>query len=194
MLKGYTTRQEVENYLLITIDASFYAQVDAWIESVEAYIDRRTGRNFVADVAASVRKYDGDGSNIQLIDDAVAITKVEVDDEEIVPDSSTEEGYFAYPTNDLPKTKLETDGNLFAQGRQNVEVTAKWGYSVAVPTDIKRAATVFVAGIINFSDEGKGEVSSETIGAYSVSYKTTQERDDFNRAIETLKAYKKFTF
>jgi len=194
MLKGYTTRQEVENYLLITIDASFYAQVDAWIESVEAYIDRRTGRNFVADVAASVRKYDGDGSNIQLIDDAVAITKVEVDDEEIVPDSSTEEGYFAYPANDLPKTKLETDGNLFAQGRQNVEVTAKWGYSVAVPTDIKRAATVFVAGIINFSDEGKGEVSSETIGAYSVSYKTTQERDDFNRAIETLKAYKKFTF
>jgi hypothetical protein len=194
MLKGYTTRQEVENYLLITIDSSFYAQVDRWIEAVEAYIDKMTGRNFVADSVASIRKFDGDGTNELLIDDCVAITKVEADDEEIVPETSTEEGYFAYPANDLPKTKLEADDNLFIKGRQNIEVTAKWGYSVAVPTDIKQAATVFVAGIINFSDEGKGEVASETIGAYSVSYKTTQERDDFNRAVDTLKNYKKFTF
>jgi hypothetical protein len=194
MPKGYTNLQEIQNYLLITIDSSFYTQINGWIEAVESYIDKMTGRNFVADAAASVRKYDGDGSNILLIDDCVAITKVEVDDEEIVPDSSTEEGYFAYPTNELPKTKLETDGSLFGSGRQNIEVTAKWGYSVAVPADIKQAATIFVSGIINFSDEGKGEVQSESIGAYSVSYKTSQERDDFNRAIDTLKNYKKFTF
>jgi hypothetical protein len=164
MAKGYTTRQAVENYLLITIDASFYTQITTWLEQIEKYIDTVTGRNFVADTVASIKKYDGDGSNKLLIDDCIAVTKVEVDDEEL--DSETDDPdfpeYYTYPANSLPITRLESDSGVFVPGRKIVEVTAKWGYSAAAPADIAFAATVLLAGIINYSNDSEGEVKSMT--------------------------------
>jgi hypothetical protein len=75
-----------------------------------------------------------------------------------------------------------------------VKVTGKWGYSAAAPGPIKQAATILVAGIINYSWNAEGEVQSMTIGRYSVSYKTDSGWKDFERIPNILKSYKKFTF
>ncbi len=193
--KGYTTRVQIEDYLTITIDPAFYSRIDAWIGSIERYIDHRTGRNFVADAAASKRVYDGDGESNLLIDDCVAVTKLEIDETEIDSDD-----YYLYPENaiakGIPISQIKLFGARFSRcglTRQNIWVTAKWGYSTVAPEDIALAATVLVAGIINFSLNSEGEVKSMTVGRYSVSYRDKSEWADYDRANEILDSYEKIT-
>lgn len=191
MAKGYTTEAEVENYLLIDIDSWFSTQITGWIEVVEKFIDNLTGRNFKADTTASEKLYDGDGSNSLLIDDCVEITKLEIDEQEL---KEVDEEFYAYPANDECKDEIQLPSAVFTEGYQNVAVTAKWGFSVAVPADIKFAATVLLAGIINQSLPHEGEVQSMSVGSFQVSYKTEQQQSDYDKAMKILESYKKFTF
>lgn len=197
--KGYTTRQQIENYLLITIDPSFYTQVDNWIEEIEDYIDQITGRNFVADSADAVRYYDGDNSASLLIDDAVSISEIKIgDNDALVADTTpldADGDFILYPANRLPISKIQLRASSFpSTPLRCIKVTGKFGYSVAAPADIMQAATILVAGIINYSWNAEGEVSSMTIGRYSVTYKTDQSWKDFERVPDILKHYRKFTF
>jgi hypothetical protein len=198
MSKGYTTRQAIENYLLITIDPSFYTQVDTWIEEIEDYIDQITGRNFKADANASARYYDGGNSSKLLIDDAVAITEVKIGDTVMAKDSDpllADGDYILYPANRLPITRIQLRGAYFPSSPLRcVKITGKWGFSVAVPAAIVQAATVLVSGIINYSWNAEGEVKSMSIGRYSVTYKDEKQWQDFDRIKETMALYKKFTF
>lgn len=198
----YTSIQDVENYLLTEIDIGFEPQVEKWIDAVEKFIDKYTGRNFKADATASVKKYDGfnvaenfrssaKSQKELFIDDCVEVTEVKITDfvTPVVP--STE--YLLYPANSLPKRriKLKHDSSYsFVWGEQNIEITAKWGYSVNPPADIVFAATILVAGIINY---GKGTqiVRTETIGNYSVSYQDELGWQDFERAMDILNQYQK---
>jgi hypothetical protein len=183
-MKNYTDIQTIENYLLQGIDLGFEPQVEAWIEAMENQIDKETGRNFVADAAASERLFDGDGDREIFIDDCVEIEKVEVDGAEV--------DYFAYPANETPKIKIAMEYRRFTRGRQNVAVTAKWGYSAAVPADIKFACTVLVAGIINEGANSEGEVGSITMGRYNVVYRKKEQIDDFNNIGNILKKYQRY--
>ena len=54
-MKNYTDKTSIENYMLKTIDVSFASQISAWIEAMENFIDKHTGRNFVAGSTASER-------------------------------------------------------------------------------------------------------------------------------------------
>ena len=190
-MKGYTTEAKVENYLLIDIDSWFSSQITGWIEVVEKFIDNFTNRNFKADAAASEKLYDGDGSNSLLIDDCVEITKLEIDEEEL---KEVDEEFYSYPANDECKDEIQLPSAVFTEGYQNVAITAKWGFSVAVPADIDFAATVLLAGIINQSLPHEGEVQSMAVGSFQVSYKTEQQQSDYDKAMKILESYKKFTF
>jgi len=186
--KGYTSRQEVENYLLLNIDSSFHDQVDRWIAEVEKYIEQVTGRVFVADSEDSEKLYDGNDLASIIVDDFVEVTKVEIDDSEI---AST--GYITYPANEIPKTRIKYKDGIFPVGDQNIKVTAKWGYSVAVPDDIKMAATSLVSGIVRFNkDAQNGEKKSMTIGRFSVTYGSEREKNDMLTAVAILDNYKKY--
>jgi len=187
-MKGYTSRQQIEKYLQVTIPASYYAQINLWIGQIEKYIDRKTDRNFIADASATARLFDGDGETTFLINDAVSITKIEIDDEQLTTDE-----YYLYPANDTPKKKIVLDGRYFTKGKQNIKITAKWGYSTIVPDDIILAATVLVAGIYNSYGSGK-EVKAESIGNYSVTYATETGWDDFENANEIIESYIKHGF
>lgn len=200
-MKGYTSRDRVEKYLLITIDETFHAQVDEWIEDIEAHIEKETGRVFVADGVASARHFDGDGTRRIDVDDCVSIEKVEigVDESGYGGLTSVESADYMTLPNDAvakgkPMKRIELRGGVWPRLRQGVKVTGKWGYASAAPSDIRLAATVLVAGIINYSNPAAGEVSSETIGRYSVSYKTEKQWQDFEKVAEILKSYKRFTF
>lgn len=170
----YTTEAKLETYLneAITTGAA-----DDAIAAAEKIIDEYTGRNFKADATAAARLFDGDGSQEQVIDDCVEITKVEVGSNaygdsftEIPATGST--GYIKLPANNsalgVPIRKILSRTMYFIEGVQNHRITAKWGYSAAAPADIVIAATILAAFMyLDGRDEG---IKSEGIGAYSVSY------------------------
>lgn len=182
-----TTIEKVENYTLLDVEEYFQPTVQEYIDSVTAYIERFTGRKFTADEEASERIYDGTDSAELFIDDAVEITEVKLFDEVL-----EETDYKLYPANSLPKTRIILPYRIFHSGAQNVTVTAKWGYGEEVPADLEMAATVMVAGIINTQTSTDGEVQSETIGRYSVTYKTgSSQEHDFEDAQRILKMYRR---
>jgi uncharacterized protein YunC (DUF1805 family) len=180
----YTNIQTIENYLLTEIDLSFQDQVKDWIKAMSAFIEKETGRVFIADTEASVRKYDGDGTDSLIIDDCIEIETVKVDNEEV--------DFLVYPANKTPYTTIKLEDGYFTDGYQNVEVTAKWGYSENVPEDIKFVATVLVAGIIQHSLAHEGEVSSMTMGRYTVSYKNDRQLKDYEQVVKILEDYRRY--
>jgi hypothetical protein len=184
-LKNYCTIEDIENYLLIEIDASFEGQIESWMEAIEKYVDRMTGRNFKAGTEATKRLYDGDKSRELFIDDCVEIESVKVDNENV--------DYYAYPANELPKIKIELKNDYFTRGKQNVSVMAKWGYSADVPGDIKFVCTVLMAGIINNAANTDGEVKSLSLGAYNITYKDQKQTGDYDNAMKILENYRRMT-
>jgi hypothetical protein len=188
-----TTIEKVENYALIEIEESYEPTVQTFINAVTAYIERYTGRVFAdpeEDIEATDLIYDGTNGDEIFIDDAIEVTGVNIGDDELdITD------FVVYPSNRLPKTRIILPYRIFTTGNQNVTVTAKWGYG-SVPADISLAATVMVAGIINgqnSQDTDNREVQSETIGRYSVTYKSgSQQATDYLNAKETLKMYKRY--
>lgn len=203
--KGYTTPTKVREFLGLS---SLVISVDFYIESAEQIIDQETNRNFAADSADVERLFDGDGSNTLLIDDAISITKLEIGSDpfgtsftEIVLGGSN--GYVKYPSNYaeklVPITKLILNSESFIRGRQNQKITAKFGYCAIanIPADVSFAATVIAAGIYNFGNAsgGSGDIKSESIGNYSVTYDIGSggggKWGDFERAKEIIKKYRR---
>lgn len=188
--KGYTDVNKIQNYMLITIEPWFLTQIDDWIETVENYIDRKTGRSFVPPAAASARYFDGNGSREMRFDEASEITEVMIDDVVILPAV-----YVTKPYNTVPIKSILLDEDVFAVGEKNIKITAKWGQ--ALPKEIEFAATVLMAGIINYarSDEGAGEIQSMTVGRYSVTYATGSKQEGDAMEVENiLKGYKRYHF
>jgi hypothetical protein len=179
-----TSIEKVESYLLITVDEDFRDEVEDFIEAVQAYVERFTGRTFSADSEATARLYDGSGTGELWIDDAAEVTEVKIDGEVLTTDE-----YVTYPANRKPITRIILHYRVFREAAQNVSVKAKWGYGAAVPADLELAATMLVADIINVANTvGGGDVASETIGRYSVTYTTGSS--PANASPEALRAHK----
>lgn len=183
-----TTIQKVKDYSLIEIESAYEPVIQDYIDAVTAFIERYTGRSFTTDEEATERVFDGTDTGEIFIDDAVEITEVKDGDNVIVADN-----YRLYPSNRLPKTRIILPSSNFSIGAQNIAVTAKWGFG-AVPKDLEFAATVMVAGIINSQNTDDKDIQSETIGRYSVTYKTgTSQEHDFSNAKKILKMYRKLS-
>lgn len=180
----YTSKARIVNYLMTSIADTFNEQIDEWIESAESYIEKETGRVFVADEEFSDRKFDGDGDNFLLIDDCIEINLVEVDDGEVE--------FLQYPANSLPITMIKLDKSKFSRGNQNVTVNAKWGYSEEPPADIILAATILAAGIVSNGINKEGKTQSETVGPYSVTYSDEKGWDDLDQMKNILSKYNRF--
>ncbi len=188
-----TTKANVEKYLLTTIDSSFDTQIAAWIAGVDEYINHETRRQIEADASESSHRYDGIGKHKLMIDDFVSISKVETyaSITDVDPEDITEYMYY-YPANSTPKWRLESTLHL-PVGQQNIAVTGIRGtYATgSIPADITQAATVLVAGIVNYSNQSEGEIKSESIGRYTVTYVTEKQSNDYNMAMGTLEHHKR---
>jgi hypothetical protein len=182
-----TTKANVEKYLLTAIDSSFDAQITAWIAAAEKHINRMTNRQIIADTAPAEYKYSGNKKDYMHVDDFIDIDTVEMDGVDITDD------IFFEPANRLPYFKLVYDEGVFEKGKQNIVVTGRRGYadSAAIPEDLVFAATVLVAGIVNFSNNSSGEIKSESIGGYSVTYVSDSQKNDFTRAEAIIKSYRR---
>lgn len=186
-MKGYTNIKNIENYLLTEIDLGFEEQIEEWIEQAESIIEKETGRVFIADKEASTRKYDGDGDTILFIDDCISIESVKIGDDEIE--------VYSYPANYTPTTRIVSTSR-FTRGKQNIEVTAKWGYSENVPADIKQVATLLVAGSIDKGLNPKGDINTISLGQYSAGFgseimkEKMKERENLIKSI--LEKYRRY--
>lgn len=210
--KGYTTEEKINEFLNTTIAAG---AADDYILAAQEWIDKYSGRNFKADAAASERFYNGNSKQDLCIDDCVQVTKVErgldayKDSEEEIS-AGGQSGYFLFPNNHVTLSPTVNDGHpiqtirlrdrVWLGGFGNHTITAKWGFSVAVPDDISFAATVIAAGMYNFNrgGGGSGDIKSEKIGNYSVSYDvgTSSGSDkwgEFSRAKTIVNNYKKWS-
>lgn len=188
-----TTKNNVEKYLLTAIDSSFDTQIAAWIAAVDEYINHETKRQIEADAAESTHRYDGLGKTKLMIDDFVSISEVKVfsDIDDVTGTDYTDYMYY-YPANSTPKWRLDAT-KVLPIGKQNVAVTGVRGAYApgSIPADITLAATILVAGIVNYSNQSEGEVKSESIGRYTVTYVTEKQSNDYLNAIKTLQHHKR---
>lgn len=190
----YTTTAKVQEYTDVAQeDVSLVAEL---ITDVSREMDRMANRTLVCDEIVSgedtpIKYFDGDGTSQYFIDDAWNIEKVEVGDawgDNFVENTE----YVAYPV-DAPHKALIFKSASPVKGFQNIKVTANFGLFETTPADIEFACTVLVAGILN-SKNSNGEITSERIGNYSVSYDTAQGGQDYKRALEIINSYRRINF
>lgn len=194
----YTTKTQVENYLLTTIQAVFDSQITTWINAVDAWIDTYTGREFESS-ADTTRLYDGNGTRTLLIDDITALTQIDLinRDGTVSDTNSNATDWFLYPENSGFQNKIilnpETaDFAIFTRGNQNIKLTATFGVSATVPADIQLAATMLVSGIAQ-KGMGGGNIEREQLGDYEVEYATLKDLPNFLDALEILNQYRYIT-
>lgn len=185
MAVRYTNVGAIEKYIMIDIDATQEAQVEEWIEAAEAYIDNYCNRpkGFVADAADTTRYYDGSNTTELDIDDFTSLTSVEVledqgDDVEYTLTEGPENDYIEFPYNRSPKYKLQMTKNsqlgVFLPGKKRIKITGKFGFATSVPKDIRLAATILAAKIVEKGQRG-GDVAEERLGDYTLTLKDLNE-------------------
>lgn len=179
----YTDREAVENLLLQTIDASFYPQIEQWIEAMSRQADREANRTLCNNIEETY-SYDGDNSNLLVINDCNSITSIIVDGKEVL------EKVRQYPQNKDYTSRIFFDGR-FPKGKGNVKVTGIHAMFKEVPADIKYACTVLVAGICRNQIFNEREGKTERIGNYSVTYKEGNEAAQIQTAKQTLLSYRR---
>jgi len=119
---------------------SIGAEYDDWLAGIitgaSRFIDRWCLRCFDA-AASSTKHFDGNGKEYLIIPDMV-----EVGDEGTViveDDTWAATDYILYPLNETPKMKIfvdpDGDYSAFTKGRNNVQITASWGYAAEAPAE-----------------------------------------------------------
>lgn len=196
---SYTTITKVQQYNNSDL-SSIASEVTNWIASVKAWIDKYCGKTFEA--ASADRYYDGNGRDRIFVDPFVGSPTVLFLKSDGTTERTLTEGassdFVTYPLNTTEKNEIVLmpscpirrfsrayfedildDVELQDSGfvyRRLLKVTASFGASSAIPADVELVATKLVAQIaekrLKGSDAG---VSSETLGDYSVSYKTIDE-------------------
>lgn len=181
----YTTVESVCAYLGIDAPSESseeFQQMESWILAMSAWIDNYTNRTIYRTEESTIL-YDGDGTDLMVIRDVIDPT-VTVDDREM--------DVLKYPTHKTYTSRIVLqDGWKFTKGRQNVAVTGVHAMFIYLPDDVQQACNVLVAGIYN-AQQVQGKVgTSETIGAYSVTYREPAQQTDFANVKSILGAYKR---
>lgn len=195
---SYTTKTAIENYLSITIDSSFDSQIEEWISSIEEYIDNYTGKHF--EEVSETRYFDGNGEREIDIDEFLSITSLEIlevsgDDVAHTLTEGRENDFITFPYNTSPKFRLilttVSSVGAFYSGKGRIKVTATFSDSSTAPDDVKLAATMLVANIVEKGLRG-GKLSSESLGDYSVTFSELEELSDKVSVKKLLEPHKKW--
>ena len=194
-MEKYCEIQDIENYLVITIDESFTTQVEGWIEGVSRHMDSVADRTLVAPAIGSgedyeERYYDGNNRGFISIDDCQEIIKIEEGDEfgdDLVEVESS--NFITYPKR-TPFRKIIRKSGSFSRGIQNIRIEGRFGYFDEVPEDLRMACVVIVSGIINAYNKGPQSITSERYVDYQVTYDSDKGWNDYQQAIATVERYK----
>lgn len=205
---AYITEQEIEQYSGIDIPSTMSTLLGEIISGIEKLIEETTGRKFVAPTPDNdeTRYYDGNGLKRLNIDDLRSITSLVVDGVSLVKDVD----YYLYPLNavadgkpyeaiELVQSISGSNRNpragttyIFEEDQRNVVITGKFGYSASLPSAIKLASLKIASAIIK-ENVARKELSSESLGEYSVSYMKIADVADSMNFEKVLAPYIKKT-
>ena len=178
---SYTSKNLIENYLMLNIDSSYNDQIDFWISAAEIFVNKYTGRKdgFDASGVDSIKYYDGNGSKYIIIDNFITLSTIEIleyngSDVAYTLTEGKGNDFVVVPYNEDSKYKLILEPSAqvgsWLSGNKRIKLTADWGYSSTVPKDIELATTMLVSETI-LQTQGKGiKVNAESLGDYSISY------------------------
>lgn len=191
---AYINEGDIENFIIQDIDNSFSSFISTIIAWVEEYIDNYCGTNYRTTAASGVKYYDGTGLDRITIDPFTSISSIEIlDANGNVQQSLNASDYYLYPYNDSSYSSivLSAGGSIgsFPDRVRSIKVTGTFGLSAAVPEPIKMVAVKLSAKLINEGLKG-GQVSSESLGSYSVDYKDLDESADSLGVKEVLNQYR----
>lgn len=194
--RAYTTIEKLEAFLGTTVDDT---QGEFVINSAIDMVEKYTQRQWVADANASARFFGGTGQSNLGIDECVEITEVRrglsmyyEDGSELIAEGG-QFGWYQYPINETPIRAIRMRGGIWSRGWGNHRITAKWGAYETVPDDISFATTIIAGGLYNFNSGGaSGQVQSERIGNYSVSYGNEAGWRSYERAKQILNMNKRW--
>lgn len=161
---AYTDETNIKNALERDLTSYEKNALALLIPAVKDFIDNYTSRTFEVDEEAEdeERYFDSDGSKTLYIDEAIAITKVEIVDE----DGDVEDeilDFYAYPLNSDPTTRLHKVSGRFPNRLKSIKITGKFAYSKEAPSGIENVATYLIVGLFS----NKGGLKSESIEGYS---------------------------
>lgn len=164
MANSYITVDELKaafpaNKFGITYDAVFQDNIDTASREIDAYLKRPPGAFYVT--ADETRYYNGDGTLNLWVDELAAVpTTVAVAETGVADDASDSNGtyttwsasdYFCWPYNALregmpfQKLCINLRGGTKSQWypfERGIKITGKFGFSVTVPDEIKKATTI----------------------------------------------------
>lgn len=188
---AYTDKGTIQKYLTVDINNSFDSQITSWIASVQAWIDRYTGKSFEA--ASQTRYYDTDGCSELFIDSFVGTPVIEILNADGTNFDTLVEGaandFVAYPLNTTEKNRIVLTSSKFPHGKRRLKVTATFGFSAAVPDDIKFIATKLVGFILAKGIDG-GKLSSSQLGDQQVGFEAVDEAAEALGVYQTLDMYR----
>jgi len=153
-MPAYTTRAVVKTYLGIpSATSSEDDPIDAAIDAAEQEIDNYTGRSFVVPGSATAKVYRPMDDRVVLVDDIAQTTslvvKTDTADDGAYDTTLTITSEFVLEGNVTPYRIIRrVDGSTFPRymsNRATVEVTAFYGYGMAIPKAIVQASTVLGA-------------------------------------------------
>lgn len=189
---SYITESDLENLILEDIDSSYSSFITQVIGYVEAYVDQYCGTNFVL-ASSGARYFDGSGNDELYVGDFSATTQVEILDinGQTINTLTVNQDYWEKPYNLSTKNtiQLAPAGQIrsFPCRPRAVKVTGTFGYA-AVPEPVKLAAVQLAAKVVNLGLRG-GQVKSESLGSYSITYKDIDEESDSLGIKEILDQY-----
>ena len=197
---SYTSKANVQNLLMINIDASFNTQISDWIEAAESFINNYCNRDSFELESDTEKIYDGSSTRELLVDDILTVSKIEMLDDDgdvnYTLDESTD--WYLYPANKTPKTSIILNPSnapigIFVRGYQNIKITGTFGYATTAPKDIVLAATRIVAQIISDKNLNiAGNIKSEKLGEYTVTFMDVDKiTDSLNIKADILDKYRR---
>jgi hypothetical protein len=153
-MADYTSRATVKEFLGVpAATTSEDDAIDAAINAAESSINGFCGRSFVVPGSATAKVY-RPTSDVQLdVDDIAQLTslvvKTDTADDGVYDTTLTLTSEYIIENNAAPYRIIRrVDGSAFPRPRSNrptIEVTAYWGYAMAVPAPIIQAATTYAA-------------------------------------------------
>ena len=188
----YTDIESVAAYLGIDAPAGSSEEAEeiaGYIRAMSATMDNMSGRRLYGD-EETTNTYDGEKGEILHVKDVCAISEVLLDGADVT------EAIYKYPQNKAYASRLVLPGKSWGTKRQSVEVTGIHAMHDELPEDIKLACTIFVAGVYRNAHpdpDFKGEVTSEKMGNYTVSYASAKQVGDAANAKALLSSYKRIS-
>src|SRR3990167_1715069 len=168
---AYTSKTKVDALFGITMNQTLF---DSLLASVKAFIDRYCGKTFES--ASSDKYYDGSGANVLNVDSfhgspTVLILTSEGNTEATLVEGQSED-FVTAPYNSSEKAQIVLNPNgrysRFPNRQRAVKITATFGFSAAVPSDIELAATRLIGSLATNPQESMK--TDESLGDYAVSF------------------------